>query len=382
MSEQWNDLAATVRTTIDKLVASGDEAGVQVAAYLDGEPIIDAVAGVADARSGRLLTADTPIFSFSVGKGLLATVVHVLAERHQLDYDLRIADVWPEYARHGKGATTLRHALTHAAGVPALPADIRPEDFADWDRMCAIIADARPEWEPGTAHGYHAWTYGWLVGETVRRTTGRRVSDVLATEIAAPLGVPGELLFGVPDDQLDRVAHLDERNWSAALEAMAGQLPHLDRVAPPGVRPDAAIGNNRDVLGADVPAVGTVTARAAARLFAALIGEVDGVRLLPPDRLRTATAPVTTGPDWVFGQPGHTGLGYDIGGGRTARGGRRSGIWFGASGSGGSLAYGFPELGLSVAATKNRMAFSPADDPMEDLRALIQAAVTKRRGAS
>ncbi|WP_344078074.1 serine hydrolase domain-containing protein [Luedemannella helvata] len=372
MTGQWDELAATVRTRVDGLVASGDEAGVQVAAYLDGEPIIDVVAGVADARTGRPMTADTPIFSLSTGKGLTATVVHVLAERGHLDYDLRIADVWPEYARHGKDATTLRHALTHAAGVPALPADIRAEDFADWDRMCALIADARPEWPPGTAHGYHAWTFGWLVGETVRRATGRTVSEVLATEIAAPLGVPGELFFGVPDDQLDRLAHLDDRNWSAAFETLAGHLPNLDRVAPPGVRPDATIGNRRDVLRADVPAVGTMTARAAARLFAALVGRVGGVRLISPARLRAATAPATSGPDWVFGQPVSMGLGYAIDGG---------GAWFGASGSGGSLAYGFPELGLSVAATRNRLAFDADDDPMEDLRALIQDSVSRRRGA-
>jgi CubicO group peptidase (beta-lactamase class C family) len=175
-------LQARVQRRVDALVASGQETGVQVAAWLDGEQIVDVCAGAADAETGRPVTPDTPFFSYSTGKRLVGTLVHVLAEQGQLDYDLRVAEVWPEFARHGKEDVTLRHALTHSAGVPALPADITPEQLADWDTMCVVVADSAPLWAPGTRHGYHAWTYGWLVGETVRRATGVPLARLLVEE--------------------------------------------------------------------------------------------------------------------------------------------------------------------------------------------------------
>jgi CubicO group peptidase (beta-lactamase class C family) len=362
---KWRDLRARVQRTIDELVADGRETGVQVSAYLDGEVIVDAVAGTADPVTGRPVTPDTPFFSFSTGKGVTATVVHVLAEQGRLDYDRPVAEVWPEFARHGKDAITLRHALTHTAGVPALPADTTPEDFTDWDRMCAVLADTTPLWTPGTRSGYHAWTYGWLVGEVVRRVTGRPISRVLADEVAGPLGVPDELFFGVPDRDLDRLAHLDGRLADPALEMISSLLVNFDRVAPRRVRPGATLANRRDFLRADVPATATMTARAAAKMFAALIGTVDGVRLISPDRLRTVTEVATSGPDWVFGQEIAMGLGYAV----------RADGSFGNDGTGGSLAYAYPGLGLSVAATKNLLGTGGDDDPMEDLRDLIRAAV-------
>ncbi|MEO3778915.1 serine hydrolase domain-containing protein [Micromonospora sp. B11E3] len=370
MTGPWDGLRAEVRAALDDLVGSGREAGVQVAAYLRGEPIVEEQAGLADTVTRRPLTAGTPVYSVSTGKGLTATVVHVLAERGQLDYDLRVADVWPEFARHGKDGITLRHALTHTAGVPALPADVTLDDFADWDRMCAIVADAEPLWAPGERLAYHAWTFGWIVGEVVRRVTGRRVSAVLAEDVAAPLGVTGELFLGVPEADQGRLARVEDGNLSAMLEGISGHLPNLDRVVPPGARPDATLGLRPDVLRADVPAVGTVTARAAARMYAALIGEVDGVRLISPGRLREVASVAARGPEWVFGQEATWGLGYAVEG---------DGVAFGSAGSGGSLAYAYPGLGLTVAATRNRLAVADGD-PMERLRALIHDAVAARVG--
>ncbi|SIM64386.1 serine hydrolase domain-containing protein [Micromonospora cremea] len=368
MGGDWDGLRAEVRRRIDELIAAGREGGVQVAAYLDGEAILEVHAGAADRTTGRPLTADTPVWSVSTGKALTATVVHVLAEHGELDYDLRIVEVWPEFARHGKEGVTLRHALTHTAGVPALPADVTPEDFTDWDRMCAMVADAEPIAPPGEVKAYHAWTFGWLVGEVVRRVTGRRVSQVLAEDVAGPLGVPGELYVGVPAAELGRLARVEDRNLSALFDYASANLPNFDRVAPPGVRPGAEIGSRADVLTADVPATGTMTARAAARMLAALIGEVDGVRLISPARLRTATTPAGPGREWVFGQETTWGLGYAV----------DSDGAFGAAGSGGSLAYAYPELGLTVAATKTLLGAGDGD-PMEDLRVLIRDAVTAQR---
>ncbi|MEV4824100.1 serine hydrolase domain-containing protein [Micromonospora sp. NPDC049274] len=368
MNGNWDGLRADVRKTIDELIASGRESGVQVAAYLDGEPILQVHAGSADRATGRSLTADTPIWSVSTGKVLTTTVVHVLAERGEVDYDLRIAEVWPEFGRHGKDTVTLRHALTHTAGVPALPADVTPEDFTDWERMCAIVADAEPIAPPGEVKAYHAWTFGWLIGEVVRRVTGRRVSTVLAEDVAGPLGVADELYLAVPAADLARLARVEDRNMAALFDFASANLPNFDRVAPPGVRPGAEVGSRADVLAAEVPATGTMTARAAARMLAALIGEVDGVRLISPARLRTATTPAGAGPEWVFGQEATWGLGYAV----DADGS------FGAAGSGGSLAYAYPELGLTVAATKTLLGAGDGD-PMEDLRALVRDAVAARR---
>ncbi|GIF66186.1 esterase [Asanoa ishikariensis] len=346
-----DELREQVRATVGGLIADGRERGVQVCAYWNGEVLVDEAFGVGH---------DTPIFSFSTGKGLTATAVHVLAERGEIDYDLRIADVWAEYAAHGKGDTTLRHALTHSAGVPALPADIIRADLTDWDHMCALLADTTPLWTAGERYGYHAWTFGYLVGETVRRATGRTLSQVLADDIAAPLGVTGELFLAVPDADLPRLAVLEDRNLSAAMASASQFLVNFDRIAPPGVRPDVDLGNDPAVLRAEIPAVGTITARAAARMFAALIGEVDGVRLISPERLRTATTLAMTGDDWATGFPAPRGLGYQL-----------DDEFFGASGNGGSIAYAFPDLGLTVAATKNLLS-AGKDDPMEDLRRLIR----------
>ncbi|MFG2012076.1 serine hydrolase domain-containing protein [Micromonospora sp. NPDC048868] len=364
MTGSWDGLRAEVRGRIDELVASGREAGVQVAAYLHGTRVVDEVAGVADRATGRLLTSGTPIWSVSTGKGLTATVVHVLAERGLLDYDLRIAEVWPEFARHGKDGVTLRHVLTHTAGVPALPPDVTVADVTDWDRMCGIVADSVPLSAPGDVLAYHAWTFGWLVGEVVRRVTGRRISRVLAEDVAGPLGVPGELFFGVPEAELDRLAPVADRNLSALLDWAAANLPNFDRVAPPGLRPDASVGTRDEFLRADVPATGTMSARAVARMFAALIGEVDGVRLISPERLREVSAVAVRGTEWVFGQEGSFGLGYAV---------EPDGA-FGSAGSGGSLAYAYPDLGLAVAATKTLLGAGDGD-PMEELRVLIRDAV-------
>ena len=363
--QNWGPLQAKVQRMVDALVASGREIGVQVAAYLHGRPIVGVVAGLADESSGQMVTPDTPFFSYSTGKGLTSAVVHILVEQGKLDYDLRIADIWPRYARYGKQHTTLRHALSHSAGVPTLPSYTTPEDFLDWDGMCATIAGTAPSWEPGTRHGLHEWTYGWLIGEIVRRVLHRPIASVLAEEIAAPLHADRELFFGVPAAQLNRVARLKDRNWSAALELLSRRMENFDKIVPPGVRPDVILANRRDILRTDIPSVATVSARGTARMYAALMGEVDGVRLISPERLREVTTVTTHGPDWAFGGDLPKTLGYAA---------QLGGTRFGWSGSGGSLAGCYPDLGLSVAITKNHLGIGD-DDPLEGIAALIRATV-------
>jgi CubicO group peptidase (beta-lactamase class C family) len=139
-----NDNQLQVQEVIARLVESGAERGLQVAVYRNGEKVVDAVAGIADPATGRPVTSDTPFFSYSIGKGVASTVVHVLAERGVLDYDTPIVELWPEFGAHGKETATVRHALSQSVGVPGLQPGLTVEDLCDWDRMCAIIADAEP----------------------------------------------------------------------------------------------------------------------------------------------------------------------------------------------------------------------------------------------
>ncbi|MEV6967684.1 serine hydrolase domain-containing protein [Hamadaea sp. NPDC051192] len=350
-----------IQTYLDHLITTGRETGLQVTAYHHGELILDAVAGHAD-QQGRAVTPDTPFFAFSIGKGLTGAAIHHLADHGHLDDDLHLADVWPEFAQHGKDAITLRHVLTHSAGLPTLPADTTPDDLTDWHHMCHLLADAHPTWEPGTRHGYHAWTYSWLTGETVRRATGRTLSQILDEDIATPLGVRGELHFGVPDSDQPRLAVLEDHGWADAFTHLSQYAPNVAAASPPGVRPDATLGNNPAILRADIPAVGTVTARAAARLYSALLtGE-----LITPDRLKTATTTAVHGTDWTFGGPSAFTLGFGV----------IDDTWIGYDGSGGSIAAMAPAHGLALAATKNALSYTD-DDPMDTIRRMVLDAVTR-----
>ena len=351
------ELQQQVQKTIDELVGSGTERGVQVAVYRDTEQVVDAVAGMADPDSGRPVDAGTVFYNFSVVKGAAATIVHMLTERGLFGYDTPVAELWPEFAAHGKQAVTVRQVLNHTAGVPGIPLDTTVEDLCDWDRMCAAIADAELWWEPGTKVGYHAYTFGYIVGEVVRRATGKRISQVLREEVAGPLGVADELWFGMPPSEHQRLARLEDEPGAAeaAAQMMASLPPDLPmlRSAPMELFPNAAFGNRPDTLAADIPAGGKTSARAIARMYAALLGEVDGVRLLPPERLAEATAVSSSGVDEVFGMPTTWGLGYGLGGPDPADQSART--VFGYGGVGGSFACGDTATGVAWAVTKNRV---------------------------
>ncbi|MCC3772837.1 beta-lactamase family protein [Streptomyces sp. UNOC14_S4] len=295
---------------------------------------------------------DTLIHSFSTGKGFTATLVHVLAERGLVDYDAPIARYWPEFAARGKERVTVRHALTHTAGVPQLPAGITADELCDWDTMCAVVADLEPLWEPGSGSGYHGWTFGWLLGETVRRVTGMTPGQALRAYVAEPLGVADELFFGLPEGELGRTAPLVEGNWAAWLESLPPSAPFVRLVAPNrDVWTTAELANRRSYLLADLPSCGTTTARAAARMYAALLGDVDGVRLLGPERLDLATEVAVSGKDRMLLGRFAKGLGYFLGLPETG-GGLMA---FGHHGSGGSVAFADRERGLAFALTRTRL---------------------------
>ncbi|MBB4742527.1 CubicO group peptidase (beta-lactamase class C family) [Actinoplanes octamycinicus] len=292
---------------------------MQVAVYRDGAPIVDAVAGP--------VTSGTPIFSFSTGKNVTATLAHLLVARGYLDYDTRIADLWPEFEARGKGTVTLRHVLTHTAGLPAMPREITPGELADWSRVCAALAAAEPRWRPGTATGYHSYTFGFLVGELARRATGQPIGELLRDWLTVPLGIEGELYFGVPS--LSGLARIDPGpSWPAGDNAV---------LAPWESRPNADFGNDPEILRADIPSVGCVTAHGLAAMFNAVLrwGLVDATVAFE-------------GVDQVFGNPVRMVLGYPLGPIGSAAA-------FGWPGGGGSYAYADPASRIAFAVTKTRL---------------------------
>ena len=365
-----NNIQQQVQEAIDQLVESGAESGLQVAVYRNGEQVVDAVVGVADPATGRPVTSDTPFFSYSIGKGVAATVVHVLAERGVLGYDTPIVELWPEFGTHGKETATVRHALSQSVGVPGLPPGLTVEDLTDWEKMCAIIAEAEPWWEPGTKIGYHAITWGYIVGEIVRRATGKPISRVLREEVATPLGVADELFFGVPESELGRLARLEEAEGNQEMFAAMPEDSPVFKLGPPECT-TAAYGNRADVLAADIPAGGTVTARAVTRMYAALLDEVDGVRLISPERLREVSAVAMTGVDQIFGFPTAWGLGYSIG--QSLSNAQETPTVFGVGGVGGSHAYADTATGTTFALTKNRL--TPSFDTAEQVAGIVTEAV-------
>jgi CubicO group peptidase (beta-lactamase class C family) len=253
--------------------------------------------------------------------------------------------------------------LTHSAGVPALPADLTLEQYCDWDAMCALIADFEPWWTPGSKVGYHAVTFGFILGEVVRRATGKRISQVLAEGIGERLGAAGELFFGVPADALDRVARFEDDPAGAAMFASLPPDFPLFKAGPRSLFPNAAYANNVQLTSSDIPAGGVVSARGMARMYAALLGDVGSAagspaarQLVSPSRLREITTLSTSGDDEMTGGPAQYGLGYTIG-----QVGMRpvAPSVFGMVGVGGGAAYADTSTGLSVAVTKNR--FNPVE---------------------
>ena len=336
MDKVLSELQDRIQRHIDTLVDTGAETGLQVAVYRDGALIVDAAAGIAAGR---------PVFSFSTGKNMSATLAHLLVARGFLGYDSPVTDLWPEFGKHGKATATLRHVLTHTVGLPAMPREITPHDLPDWHRVCAALAAAEPRWPPGAATGYHSYTFGYLVGELARRATGRPVRDLLREWITTPLGIEGQLHFAVPDESLPGVARLDQpaRLWPARADDADAIL------APWENRPDAAFGNDDAILRADLPSVGTVTAHGLAAMFNAVLRGT----LVDSARLAELSAPAFEGTDRVFGTPARLALGFPIG--RIGAPDSEKSVAFGWPGGGGSYAYADPARNVAFALTKTRL---------------------------
>jgi CubicO group peptidase (beta-lactamase class C family) len=355
-----------VRTALDELVAGGGEVGLQAAVMKDGVLVADAQSGVTDPAIGEPVSAGSLFFAASTAKGVLSSLVHALVAAGRFDYDLRLAEVWPEFAANGKGDVTVRHVLMHQAGVPGLPYDLTTEQFCDWHQMCGTLATATPWWPAGTAFGYHAQTFGFLLGETLQRATGARLADLLRGVLSGPLGVADELHFAVPASLLDRVA-LQVAPLGPPPPRPAPGSP-LARAMPPAATPNAAFANRRDVLSAQIPSMGTMSARAATRLYAALLGHVPGVRLLSDEQLAAVATVAYSGPDRVMEMEKVSwSLGYSPS--RPSSAASRPGSTFGMVGTNGSAAYADIDTGVAIALMRNR--FSPDFTAITRLDALV-----------
>lgn len=276
------------------------ERGAAVAVYRHGHKVVDLWAGTRDVDGTEPWAVDTTQIVRSAGKGVAAAVPLLLHQRGQVDLDAPVGTYWPEFKANGKERVLVRHLVAHRAGLAALDTPLTPEEAADGVSGPRAVAAQRPQWEPGTDHGYHAQTYSWLVGELVRRVTGRTIGRWIAEEIARPLGL--DFWFGLPEDEAHRVGRVGPVE-PPAVDGNGGTLRMrpkrnvVEAYADPGSLTRRAFGaidpfpdeNAPAYRAAELPASnGVATARGLARCYAAMIGEVDGHRLFAPATLTLA----------------------------------------------------------------------------------------------
>ncbi|MFF0201817.1 serine hydrolase domain-containing protein [Streptomyces sp. NPDC005017] len=348
------------------------DVGAAVCVYRDGRPVVDLWGGIADPDTGRPWERDTLQLVYSATKGATATAAHLLAQRGALDLDAPVAKYWPEFAANGKAEIPVRWLLSHQAGLVALDQPVPLAEALAWQPMAAALAAQRPVWTPGTAHGYHGRTWGWLVGEVIRRVSGRTPGRFFADEIAGPLGL--DFFIGLPASERARVSR------------MAYQQPEVDfTTVPPESIPEelrelvaawrdpnsfsnrafavtdpAEIDfNSLEVQAAELPASnGIGTARGLARMYASLIGEVDGVRLLTPETLASATKEQASGADQVMVALSRFSSGYMLPTETNPMTGPNA---FGHTGRGGSLGFADPEHGIAFGYAMNHIIGGPDD---------------------
>lgn len=350
---------AGVRDTFAAAFERGDELGASVCLTVEGETVVDLWGGWADAERTRRWERDTLVNVYSTTKGMTALCALRLVDDGRLDLDAPVARYWPEFAEKGKERIPVRDLLTHRAGLPAVREPLPPGALYDWDLMAAALARTEPWWEPGTRHGYHAVTYGYLVGEVVRRVAGRSVGTYFREEVAEPLGV--DFHIGLPEALEGRVAELVQgpvhleagpNLWEQILQDPESVIfkafmnPPLDPMSP----------NTREWRAAEIPAAnGHGTAAALARVYSALAldGELDGVRVLSRDAIEQARTEHSLGQDEVLPLVSRFGLGFGMPPDQEPVGPNPR--VFGHAGAGGSYGQADPESRMGFGYTMNLM---------------------------
>ena len=361
-----------LRDLLEEQFAKGEHIGAGVSVYHHGRKVVDVWGGLANEDTKKPWLADTMAVSYSTTKGLTATCLHVLADRGLVDYQAPVSKYWPEFAQNGKEKITVFHLLTHQSGMAPVPEGLYGADLLDWERVIhAIEADA-PAWTPGEYSGYHALTFGFLVGEVVRRVSGKSIGAFLRDEVCTPLGIADEMFIGAPESVEPRIAKLKNRmtvtpemikQFQAAQTADSAEATLRARAM--GMRPNAAPGGEgEDWLDtpaghrAEVPAVsGIMTARALARMYACLgnYGELDGVRLMSEATVRAMSKQQTYRPDRILVMPMGWAMGYMTGGTEGWPQGPRV-TAFGHAGFGGSIGLCDPEIEMAFGFTTNALA--------------------------
>ena len=279
-----------------------------------------------------------------------------------LDIDAPIARYWPEFGCNGKEHITTRQVLAHRAGLAMVEGDLTLEQVLAWDPVVAAIAAQAPNWQPGTEHGYHARSFGWILGEVLRRITGKSIGAYIAENLSRPLNL--SYWVGMPDDQLGRCATLvPPAGGSDAVAELLGADSLTAKVmsGPSGLFGYNAMWNRREVLQAEMPSSnGVGDARSFAKIYAALLDEVDGVRLLGAEQLALACEPQSRGPDKVIFRDSAYGLGFMLQPLVAPQAGANS---FGHQGAGGSVAFADPDAEIAFAYVTNAMRFDITGDP-------------------
>jgi CubicO group peptidase (beta-lactamase class C family) len=361
-----------VRAAFTANLEQHGDVGAAFSLYKNGTQVVDLWGGVADEETGRPWAEDTLQLVFSTTKGATALCALRLVERGELDLDAPVADYWPEFKAEGKDRIPVRWLLCHRSGLPAVDAKLKPEDVYAWDPIVSALAAQKPLWEPGTAHGYHAVTYGYLVGEVVRRVSGKSLGQFFADEIAGPLDL--DFWIGLPAEQEARVSKLVTMRFGAPSDFDVESLPEEIRemvrnfTDPNSVTmralnlTDPPMDFNAPAThAAEIPAAnGITTARSLARMYAAAIGDVDGVQLLDRTTVELACETQSEGPDKVLMVDSKFGLGFMLNSLFSPMLTPRS---FGHSGAGGSLGFADPEAGIGFGYVMNKMMQNLAGDP-------------------
>jgi CubicO group peptidase (beta-lactamase class C family) len=346
---------ARVRDAFAENFANRGEPGAAVALSIHGRVVADLWGGWRDAARTTPWQRETLVNFFSVSKALCTLVALRLVEQGKLDLDRPVAAVWPEFARAGKEGITPRQILSHRAGLPSLRAPLPEGAALDWTKMTEALAAQEPWWEPGTAHGYHVNTFGFLIGEIARRVDGRTIGTILREDIALPLGA--DVHIGLPRTEHHRAA---EYLWPAmpTTQSMpgAGDAMRFNSYwNPPGIS-GAGWVNRPEWRLAEIPSTnGHGSARGVARVYAALAegGAIDGVRVVHGETLRAATVEHSCGHDLINQRPSRFGLGFQLT--QPARPlGPNHGA-FGHFGAGGSLGFCDPQSGVAFGYVTNDM---------------------------
>ncbi|MFD8236035.1 serine hydrolase domain-containing protein [Streptomyces sp. NPDC059696] len=344
--------------------------GAAVAVYRDGHQVVDLWAGTRDVDGTAPWERGTAQVVRSATKGVAAAVLLLLHQRGQLDLNAPVGHYWPEFKARGKERVLVRHVLNHRAGLPVLDRPLTPREALDPLRGPEAVAAQAPVWEPGTDHGYHALTYGWLVDELVRRVTGQSTGEWLASQVTGPLGL--DLWLGLPESEAGRVGRVGrvegaepagglrarpKRSVTEAYEDPASLTRRAFAAISPF--PDQ---NDPAYRAAALPATNAIaTADGLARFYAALIGDTAGAtRLFTPETVELARAEESAGPDRVLVVGTRFGLGYMLHG--TASPFLTPGS-FGHPGRGGALGFADPETGIAFGYVTNGFRKTVTADP-------------------